>query len=81
MSDSKSRDMRDHIILKEHKLRDIASCNVCYARNYDTDLKPTIGKKVDCLYDLLIGGSSLLQITLCGECLLALHNTLSDFIE
>jgi hypothetical protein len=42
---------------------DIASCNVCYARNYDAD--DAIGSRVDTLYRLRIGNQG---VTLCDAC-------------
>lgn len=42
------------------------SCRVCLARNYDSAMKPEIGKRVDKLYEVHIGA---LTPVLCEECL------------
>lgn len=57
---------------------DIASCNICYAHNYDSDNADMIGERVDKLYELKIGGQVL---TLCGKCLDRLRKKLVQRIR
>lgn len=52
--------------IKKVKDWDIRSCNHCYARNYQTSLFPTVGRRVDVLYDLVIDHTML---CLCEDCL------------
>ena len=54
---------------------DIASCNICYAHNYDSDNADMIGERVDKLYELKIGGQVL---TLCDKCLDRLREKLTQ---
>ena len=42
------------------------SCNACMARNYDSSLKPQIGKRVDDLFEVHV---NMVVLTLCAECL------------
>lgn len=46
--------------------QDIASCAVCFARNYDSKHSDVIGKRVDRLYELRIGS---IVLRLCDGCL------------
>ena len=46
--------------------QDIASCAVCFARNYDSKYPDAIGKRVDRLYELRIGS---IVLRLCDDCL------------
>ena len=80
MSNNLLRDTEGRIILKEHSPKDIATCNVCCARNYDSHITPEIGKKVNRLYDVMIGRHCLQQITLCGLCITSLYKALDHFI-
>ena len=57
---------------------DIASCNICYAHNYDSDSADMIGERVDKLYELKIGGQVL---TLCDKCLDRLREKLAQRIS
>lgn len=58
--------------------RDIGSCAICMARNYDASVQPAIGHKVDTLYDLDFGsanGSTIVR--LCPDCLGALREEIN----
>lgn len=57
---------------------DIASCNICYAHNYDSDNADMIGERVEKLYELKIGGQVL---TLCDKCLDRLREKLAQHIS
>lgn len=59
--------------IKITQTQDHASCNVCFARNYDSSMPNVPGKRVDQLYELEIGRA---LITLCGECLSRLGETI-----
>lgn len=48
-------------VLDQH----IAACSVCRANNFDNDFH-TMGKRVDRLYELQVGGMAM---TLCDKCL------------
>lgn len=74
-------DGKGTISFSEHNPHDVASCNVCYARNYDPCVKPAIGRKVDRLFDMRVGGNSYAQIVLCGECMVRLFLSLETFIK
>lgn len=54
--------------------RDTASCNVCYARNYESARDDAIGEKVNRLYKLGIGHTGIM---LCDACL----DRLSDMLN
>lgn len=56
--------MREVSIVKERL--GIASCNVCYARNYDPDAVNTLGVYKETLYELHIGSMAM---CLCKDCL------------
>lgn len=56
--------MREVSIVRE-KLG-IASCNVCYARNYDPDAVNALGVYKENLYDLHIGSMTM---CMCKDCL------------
>ena len=56
--------MREVSIVKE-KLG-IASCNICFARNYDPDAVNALGVYKENLYDLHIGSMAM---CLCKDCL------------
>ena len=58
--------MQEEKLTLEVSTHDVASCNICYAHNYDSDNADMIGKRVDKLYELKIGG---LVLTLCDKCL------------
>lgn len=48
----------------------IASCNVCLARNFDTENFPAIGRRVDTLFHVSIrSGDSGFSFHLCKDCL------------
>lgn len=53
--------------------KDTASCNICYARNYESMRTDAIGEKVDRLYKLSIGHTALV---LCDDCI----DRLSDML-
>jgi len=57
--------------------QDIASCNICYAHNYDSISADSIGERVDRLYELRIGS---LTMTLCDKCLDRLREKLAQRI-
>ncbi|WP_304585143.1 hypothetical protein [Acutalibacter muris] len=56
-------------------VHDIASCNICYARNYDSSHGDAIGDCADKLYELKIGS---MVLTLCDKCLDRLRETLTQ---
>ena len=62
----------------EVSAHDIASCNICYAHNYDSDNADMIGERVDKLYELKISGQVL---TLCDKCLDRLREKLAQRIS
>ena len=55
--------------------QDITSCNICYARNYDTTNPDPLGERVDRLYELRIGGQVMI---LCDKCLARLRDKLEQ---
>lgn len=57
---------------------DITSCNICYARNYDTAHADSLGERVERLYELRIGGQVM---TLCDKCLDRLREKLAQRIS
>ena len=67
--------MQEEKLTLEVSTHDIASCNICYARNYDSTNGDTIGERVDKLYELKIGGQVL---TLCNKCLDRLREKLTQ---
>ena len=60
--------------IKITQAQDHTSCNVCWARNYDSSMPHVPGRRVDQLYELEIGRT---MITLCEECLKRLGKTIS----
>lgn len=58
--------MQEEKLTLEVSTQDIASCNICYAHNYDSAHADVIGERVDQLYELKIGSQVM---TLCGKCL------------
>ncbi len=58
--------MQKERLTLEVSTQDIASCNICYAHNYDSISADSIGERVDRLYELRIGS---LTMTLCDKCL------------
>lgn len=54
---------------------DIASCNICYAHNYDSENADMIGERVEKLYELKIGDQVM---TLCDKCLDRLRERLAQ---
>ena len=67
--------MQEERLALEVCAHDIASCNICYARNYDLTPGDAIGERVDKLYKLKIGGQVL---TLCDKCLDRLRERLTQ---
>lgn len=67
--------MRDLKMTLEVSAQDIASCNICYARNYDSPHTDAIGERVDRLYSLKIGDQVM---TLCDKCLDRLREKLAQ---
>lgn len=67
--------MYEEKLTLEVSANDIASCNICYAHNYDSDNADMIGERVDKLYALKIGGSVM---TLCDKCLDRLREKLAQ---
>lgn len=51
-----------------------SSCNVCYARNYDSRFSVALGERVDKLYNLSIGAQT---VYLCENCLKLLKDKIS----
>lgn len=68
--------MREVSIVKE-KLG-IASCNVCFGRNYETDNENALGDYKKSLYNLHIGN---LCICLCKDCLRLIDNKITAFLD
>ena len=58
--------MQEENLTLKVSTHDIASCNTCYARNYDSTHGDAIGERVDKLYELKIDDQVL---TLCDKCL------------
>lgn len=67
--------MQEERLTLEVCTHDIASCNICYAYNYDLTNSDAIGERVDKLYELKIGG---LVLTLCDKCLNRLREKLTQ---
>ena len=67
--------MYEEKLTLEVSANDIASCNICYAHNYDSENADMIGERVDKLYELKIGGQVL---TLCDKCLDRLRERLAQ---
>ena len=65
--------MKDVSIVREKF--SIASCNVCYARNYESDDKRALGVYKKDLYNLRIGN---MCICLCKDCLRLIGNQIID---
>lgn len=59
--------MNDKLVIRN--AGPVESCRVCSARNYDSIIKPELGKRVDKLYEVHIGS---LTPVLCEECLASL---------
>lgn len=56
--------------------QDIASCSICYARNYDSAyVEFAFGERVERLYELRIGSQVM---TLCDKCLDRLREKLAQ---
>ena len=55
----------------------IASCNICFARNYEADDKNALGEYKKNLYNLHIGN---MCICLCKDCLLLIASRITSFI-
>lgn len=70
--------MREEKLTLEVCTHDIASCNICYAHNYDSENADMIGERVNKLYELKIGGQVM---TLCGKCLDRLREKLAQRIS
>lgn len=67
--------MQEERLTLEVSTQDIASCNICYAHNYDSAHGNAIGERVDRLYELKIGN---LSMTLCDKCLNRLRERLAQ---
>ena len=67
--------MQEENLTLKVSTHDIASCNTCYARNYDSTHGDAIGERVDKLYELKIGGQVL---TLCDKCIDRLREKLTQ---
>ena len=65
--------MRDVSIVRSKDK--IASCNVCYARNYETDRRNALGVYKSDLFDLHIGN---MCVCLCKDCLRLIGNQIID---
>ena len=70
--------MQEERLTLEVCTHDIASCNICYAHNYDSENADMIGARVDKLYELKIGDQVL---TLCDKCLDRLREKLAQRIS
>lgn len=68
--------MREVSIVKE--TLGIASCNVCFGRNYETDNKNALGDYKKRLYNLHIGN---LCMCLCTDCLKLIDNKITVFLD
>ena len=53
----------------------IASCNSCYAQNYDSKTGINIGRRVERLWELSVGNT---VVTFCDECLADLAAKIND---
>lgn len=67
--------MQEEKLTLEVSTQDIASCNICYAHNYDSDNADMIGAQVERLYELRIGSQVM---TLCDKCLDRLREKLAQ---
>lgn len=67
--------MNEDKMTLEVSTQNIASCNVCYAHNYDPVHDDSIGERVERLYELKIGSQC---VTLCDKCLDRLRKTLAQ---
>lgn len=67
--------MQEEKLTLEVCTHDIASCNICYAHNYDSVSADSIGERVDRLYELRLGGQVM---TLCDKCLDRLREKLTQ---
>lgn len=67
--------MQEERLTLEVCAHDIASCNICYAHNYDLENADMIGERTDKLYELKIGS---MVLTLCDKCLDRLRETLTQ---
>ena len=67
--------MQEEKLTLEVSAHDIASCNICYAHNYDSASADLIGERVDRLYELRLGGQVM---TLCDKCLNRLREKLTQ---
>lgn len=70
--------MQEEKLTLEVCTHDIASCNICYAHNYDSENADMIDERVDKLYELKIGGQVM---TLCGKCLDRLREKLEQRVH
>jgi len=68
--------MREVSIVKERF--GIASCNVCFGRNYDPDAVNTLGEYKESLYNLHIGN---LCMCLCKDCLRLIDKKIVAFLD
>ena len=59
--------MNDKITIK--RAGETESCRACLAHNYDSTMKPELGRRVDKLYEVHIG---MLTPILCEDCLASL---------
>lgn len=55
--------------------KDTASCNICYARNYEATQPAALGEKVDHLYKLNLGRTAVILCDKCVDQLSALLDT------
>ena len=67
--------MQEEKLTLKVSTQDIASCNVCYAHNYDSAHGDSIGERVERLYELRIGNQVM---TLCDKCLDRLREKLAQ---
>lgn len=70
--------MQEENLTLKVSTHDIASCNTCYARNYDSTHGDAIGERVDKLYELKIDDQVL---TLCDKCLDRLREKLGPLLS
>lgn len=69
--------MKNYPIVKKY-LGDMASCNACLARNYDSTITPQIGDRVNALYEVHIG---MMTPILCKRCLTRLETAISEVLK
>lgn len=69
--------MQEEKLTLEVSTWDTASCNICYAHNYESTHGDTIGERVERLYELRLGNQVM---TLCDKCLERLRETLAQHI-